>query len=147
MSLNRLQQLSVRDSSLNLRCENIHSTYSSTANPQVQASDIQELNQQTNITTTVDCGANPKHYVIINTQQATQANGSHQFQLLNSLIVANSIVKVSIINYSATFLTHGIPIWITDPEVGQVTLCVYNPSANAMAGTFRIFVEIIQTDV
>jgi hypothetical protein len=147
MSVNQLKQLSVRDASLNLRVEDIHSTTSSTGAQQFKASDIQNITQQTNISTNVDCGTAPKHLVLIQTQQATQANGSHQFQLLNSLIVANSIVKVSIANYSGIFLTNGIPIWISDPEVGQVTLCVYNPSANAMAGTFRIFVEIIQTEV
>ena len=144
---NTLENLTIRDSSLNIRCEAIRSTTASTANPQVLASDIQELTQQTSITTTVDCGPNPKHYVIINTQTASQANGSHTFKLLNSLIVANSIVRVNVISYSGTFLTNGIPIWITDPLVGGVDLCVYNPSATPMAGTFRIFVEIIQTDV
>ena len=147
MSVNQLKQLTVRDASLNIRVEDIHSTSSSTGAIQYKQADIQELTQQTSITTAVNCGTNPKHFVLINTQQATNANGSHTFQLLNSLIVANSIVKVSIISYSGIFLTNGIPIWITDPGVGLVNLCVYNPSANAMNGTFRIFVEICQTEV
>lgn len=29
----------------------------------------------------------------------------------------------------------------------SLNLCVYNPSGNAMNGTFRIFVEICQTEV
>jgi len=147
MSVNQLKQLTVRDASLNLRVEDIHSTSSSTGQQQYKLGDIQELTQQTSITTTVDCGANPKHLVIINTQTATQANGSHAFKLLNTLIVANSIVKVNIINYSGTLLTQGIPLWMSDPGVGEVQLVVYNPSANAMNGTFKIFVEICQTEV
>jgi hypothetical protein len=142
MSVNQLKQLAVRDSSLLLRVEDIHSSSSSTGAQQYKANDIQVLNQQTNISTNVDSGANPKHLVIINTQLATQANGSHSFKLLNTLIVANSIVKVSIINYSGTLLTQGIPLWMADPEVGEVQLVVYNPSANAMNGTFKIFQSV-----
>jgi hypothetical protein len=147
MSLNQLKQLTIRDSSLLLRVEDIHSTSSSTGAQQFKASDIQNVSQSTSITTNVDCGTSPKHLVLIQTQQATQANGSQSFKLLNSLIVTNSIVRVSIVNYSGVLLTNGIPIWMADPGVGEVQLVVYNPSANAMAGTFRIFVEICQTEV
>ena len=140
MSLNRLQQLSVRDSSLNLRCESLICN----STPQK----VQTVNQQIGgFNVTVDCGANPSRYVIVNTNSATTpGDNASTFTFQNTNIVSTSIVLASIISYSGSISFAGLPSLIVKNIVnGSCTISVMNCSTTALNGTFKIYIEIIDT--
>jgi hypothetical protein len=144
MSLNQLKQLTIRDASLNLRCESlICKNVITPSTPQA----VQTVNQATSVSTPVDCGANPSRYVIVNTQSATSTAGqASTFTFQNTNITATSVVLASILNYSNSLSFNGLPaLCIKNLTTGSCSISIMNCGNTAFAGTFKIYVEIIDT--
>jgi hypothetical protein len=145
MSLNRLQQLYVRDSSLNLRCESlICDSIITPSTPQK----VQTVNQQSGgFSIAVDCGANPSRYIIVNTNTAsTVGDNASTFTFQNTNISTESIVLASIISYTGSVAFAGLPSLLVKNIVpGSCTISVMNGGNTALAGAFKIYIEIIET--
>jgi hypothetical protein len=145
MSVNQLKQLSVRDSSLNLRCESL--ICNSLITPSAPKA-VQIVNQETSFSTTVDCGLNPSRFVVINTQNVTIAQGSGgTFTFANLNIKASSIVLASIIGMSQGVIVDGAPVLLVKNITnGSCTITNMNLSASKnFTGNLTIYVEIIET--
>jgi hypothetical protein len=146
MSVQQLKELSIRNSSLNLRCESlICNNVITPSTPQA----VQTVNQATSFTTPVDCGTNPSRYVIINTQNTTIASGSAStFTLENTNITPSSVVLASIINMSSAVAINGMPVLLVkNITTGSCTISNMNtsPSSANFTGNLKIYVEIIET--
>jgi hypothetical protein len=144
MSVNQLKQVSVRDSSLNLRCESlICKSLITPSTPQA----VQTVNQSTSISTTIDCGANPSRYVIANTQSSTAAAGqASTFTFQNTNITSTSVILANIIAYSGSISFNGLPVLcVKNISLGSCTVSVMNCGTLALSGTFAIYIEIVDT--
>lgn len=144
MSVNQLKQVSVRDASLNLRCESlICNNVITPSTPQA----VQTVNQSTSVSTTVDCGANPSRYVIVNTQSsAANAGQASTFTFQNTNITSSSVVLASILNYSSSLSFNGLPaLCLKNLVDGSCTISIMNCGSSPFAGNFKIYVEIIET--
>jgi hypothetical protein len=143
MSLNRLQQLSIEDSSLTLRCESLRSN--SFQSYGVNEVKTQLINQPGTIITTVNCGTTPSAVVLVTTNSSTAASGSAtSFYFQNSLITANSIVKAVVTDrVSGVNGTNGQAIAQAHTvTAGQCIIDVLNCGNTAFAGYFKVLVEI-----
>jgi len=145
MSVNRLQQISVRDQSLNLRSETVLTNGLSNSGPSNIS--IQLITQTGSSTTTVDCGLLPKNNVLVTTLNFTTSPHSYNgFFLLNSNILTTSIIKATITSYSNVYAGQGLPISFTyNVSAGSCEIGLMNAGLNAVSGTFKIFVEILQS--
>jgi hypothetical protein len=146
MSVNQLKQLSVRDASLNLRCESlVCANVITPSTPQA----VQTVNQATSVSTPVDCGADPSRYVIVNTQSSTAgASQASTFTFQNTNITTTSVVLASILNYSGSLSFAGLPaLCVKNITTDSCTISIMNCGNTAFAGTFKIYVEIIDTSV
>ena len=141
---NTLENLTVRDSSLNLRCESlICNNVITPSTPQK----TQIVSQTVSPSTTVDCGTNPSRYVIINTQNMTTSAGSATtFTFQNTNIEASSIVLASIIQYNGSVVFNGNPVLLVkNISAGSCSISVMNCQlSNAFNSSFKIYVEIIE---
>jgi hypothetical protein len=148
MSINQLKQLTVRNQSLILNVEAVRAiglTCSSLYNYGQTLLEFQNISQATGITTTVNCGPNSKSNVIITTQSAsTVANSYTGFVLQNTQIQATSVIKATILSYTGTYGTNGLPLAFSYAvSAGQCEIGIMNTGNTALAGTFKILVEII----
>jgi len=145
MSLNRLEQVNVRDSSLNLRCESlICNSIITPSTPQK----IQSITQTPNATSTVDCGVSPSRYIVITTQNTSFANGSAQtFTFENINILPTSIVLASILSMSSSVAFNGMPVLLVkNITTGSCTISNMNCGETTFTGNLIIYVEIIDTE-
>lgn len=102
----------------------------------------QTVTQATSITTAVTL-----NYVngVITTVSATTAGAATStFTVNNSKVLSTSIVNASIIGYSGTFTTNGLPVVAVSAVAnGSFKINIMNCHAtNALAGTLKISIEI-----
>ena len=145
MSINNtLENLTIRDSSLNLRCESlICSSIITPSTPQK----VQSVNQSGSISTTVDCGTNPSRYIIIQTQSASTAgDNASTFTLQNTNITSSSVVLANILNYYGSVAFNGLPVLLVkNISTSSCTISIMNCGSTAFNSFFKIYVEIIET--
>lgn len=102
----------------------------------------QTVTQATSITTAVTL-----NYIngVITTVSATTAGAATStFTVNNSKVLSTSIVNASIIGYSGTFTTNGLPVVAVSAVTnGSFKINIMNCHAtNALAGTLKISIEI-----
>ena len=143
MSLNRLQQLTVEDASLQLRCESVRSNNFQSYG--VNSVQTQLISQSGTITTLVNCGTTPSSFVLVTTNSSTAAAGTAtSFTFENSLITTNSIVKATVTDRTTGVNgTNGIPMAQAHTiTAGQCIVDVLNCGNTAFTGYFKVLVEI-----
>lgn len=109
------------------------------------AESVGAVSQATNITTGVTLA---RRKGVITTQTATAAaDASQTFTVTNTTGDANAFLVASIINYSGTFSTNGIPVLNIDNRgSGVFDIVISNAhAANALNGTLVIAYELINT--
>jgi hypothetical protein len=157
MSLNQLKQLSVRDASLNLRCESINAKQQSIDNITVKnitITDSETINF-TDVTQTsgafgdrVDTtGFAPVITFPLATLHAQSGTGTDRTAIVigNPNITVNSVIKATIVQYIAG-LGSGMPyLFAGQQDAGAVELFVYNADTHsALNGILTVLVEILQ---
>lgn len=100
--------------------------------------------QATNVTTAVTL--NRRKGVITTQAASAAADASHTFTVNNTLTTVNSVILLTITNYSGTIGTNGNPTVIVDNKVAATSFDIIitnTHSANALNGTLTIAYEII----
>jgi hypothetical protein len=99
--------------------------------------------QGTSATTTVVL--NSGKGVITSFASTLAAGASSRFTVTNTYAVAGAFVQVSVVDYSGTFTTNGLPIVAADTvTTGSFDIILANAhGANALSGTVGILFEII----
>lgn len=102
-------------------------------------------NQATSITTAVPItGASGKIVTQAATTASTASSSFNITDVSNLIILANSTVHVTLVSYSGTPLTNGIPIIsVSAVALGSATVTISNYGANALNGTFTLFYSVV----
>lgn len=111
---------------------------------QLGSESVGAVAQATNITTAVTL--NRRKGVITTQAASAAASASHTFTVNNTLTTVNSVILVSITDYSGTIGTNGIPEVIVDNKVAGTSFDIIisnTDAADALNGTLTIAYEII----
>ena len=135
---NTLQNLTIRDSSLVLRCQTLISEGPN-------AFKLQTIVQPGTITTPVVCGANPSANVLITTNSSVAGGGTAtSFIFQNSLITTTSVVRAFVTDrVGGVNGTNGLPFAQAHTvTTGQCIIDICNCGTTAFAGYFKVLLEI-----
>ncbi len=101
-----------------------------------------DATQATSVTTTVV--ANGSAGTITMFTSTLAANGAVTFAFTNSAITATSVVQVSVVDYSGTFSTNGLPQVAADTRAaGSCDIVLMNAGTNALNGIVKIAYLIV----
>jgi hypothetical protein len=152
MSINQLKQLSIRDASLNLRCEKLESTqlitngvkYLSTpASTSIDYINWTPITQTGTYTTAIT--ANVSRAVLITQSVTLGPLATAPLIWNNNLISLGDIVKVHVQSYDGNYASGGRPTLICNGVAsGIATLEWINWANTACSGGMLIYLELVK---